>query len=165
MRKRVFLLLLIFLIPLSACSRTPEIPNTEKIIFALCDSEIDLPSGSIYSSDVEPQSKNYLSDSILCAYFGLADIQKYKKDWTSYSIFVNHGSHACEFAAIYCSTPESLIDTTRLLASRLDSIKRNADGNFTNYTEQAQVVTFGNYAVLIISSDASQARKLVGKLI
>ena len=164
MIKRVFVFFLVLIIPLSACSKSPEIPRTEQIISALCENEINLPAGNIYSSDFDTDSKNYLNDTLLSAYFGEPNIDKYKSDWISYSIFIHSGVHACEFAAIYCSTPESIIDTAKLLLSRLDSIKKQAAAEFSLYTDEAQVITRGNYVMLIISSDTQSALKSLKKV-
>ena len=161
MIKRVFVFFLVLIIPLSACSKSPEIPRTEQIISALCENEINLPVGNIYSSDFDTDSKNYLNDTLLSAYFGEPNIDK--SDWISYSIFIHSGVHVCEFAAIYCSTPESVIDTAKLLLSRLDSIKKQAAVEFSLYTEEAQVITRGNYVMLIISSDTQSALKCIKK--
>ena len=164
MIKRVFVFFLVLTITLSACSKSPEIPRTEQIISALCENEINLPVGNIYSSDLDTDSKNYLNDTLLSAYFGEPNIDKYKSDWISYSIFIHSGVHVCEFAAIYCSTPESIIDTAKLLLSRLDSIKKQAAAEFPLYTDEAQVITRGNYVMLIISSDTQSAIKAIKKV-
>lgn len=166
MSKRAILLLLIIILPLSAisCSNPPEMPRTNLIISTLCDTEISLPAGKIYSSDLNPTDKNHLSDRLISAYLGEPDIEKYKKDWVSYSIFVPSGSHPCEFAAIYCSTPEALIDTSRLLTSRIDSVKRQYGNEFQGYTDNAKVINIGNFAILIISSDTATALKAVRKV-
>ena len=164
--KRIFLVSIAIFIIISAgaCSKSPEIPTTHQIILALCENEIDLPAGNIYSSDFDMDSKNYLTDTLLSAYLGEPDTQKYKSDWISYSIFIPSGKHVCEFAAIYCSTPESVIDTAKLLLSRLDSIKKHAADEFSSYIEQARVITRGNYVLLIISSDTQSSIKVAKKV-
>lgn len=166
MLKIKYAILLFVIIPLllSSCAKPPEIPKTEPIVLALCESEIGLPAGKIYSSDLDPTDKNYLSDRLISAYFGEPNIERYKKDWISYSIFIPSTAHACEFAAIYCATPEALIDTSRMLASRIDSIKKLYGGNFTEYTDNAKVISIQNYAVLIVSRDADAALKTLKKV-
>ena len=160
MLKKIFSLGLIFILLLTAvsCTRTPNIPNTEKIIIALCENEKALPAGRIYSSDLVATDKGFLSDSLLISYFGEPNVEKYKENWLSYSIFISSGRPDCEFAVIYCSTPSSLTDTSRLLSLRLDSIKKSfaeADG---------RVVTRGSYAILIISRDIKDQIKLIRKV-
>ncbi len=159
MLKKIFSLGLIFILLLTAtsCTQTPNIPNTEKIVAALCENEKALPAGRIYSSDLDTTDKSFLSDSLLISYFGEPNIEKYKENWISYSIFIASGNPSCEFAVIYCSTPSSLTDTSRLLSLRLDSIKKSlkeADG---------RVITRGSYAILIISRDVKDQIKLIRK--
>lgn len=163
MQKIKYTILLLLIIPLllSACSKPPEIPQTNKIISTLCDKEINLPAGKIYSSDFDKSEKNYLSDRLISSYFSEPDIEKYKKDWVSYSIFIPSSAHACEFAAIYCATPQSLIDTSRMLASRIDYAKKLYGDKFFEYTDNARVVNIGSYAVLIISNDTKAAMKAI----
>lgn len=165
MSKRVILLIIALFLPFStvSCAKPPEIPKTEPIVSALCESEMGLPAGKIYSSDLDPTDKNYLSDRLISAYFGEPNIERYKKDWISYSIFIPSAAHPCEFAAIYCATPEALIDTSRMLASRIDSIKKLYGGKFTEYTDSAKVISIQNYAVLIVSRDADAALKILKK--
>lgn len=162
--KRAILLFLMIPLLLSSCSSPPEIPKTHHIISALCEYEINLPAGRIYSSDFDITDKNYLSDRLLASYFNEPNIEKYKKDWISYSFFVSDKSHACEFAAIYCATPESLADTSRMLACRLDSIKKLYGDEFSSYIQQAKVVNLKNCVLLIISNDAKTAFKAVKKV-
>lgn len=161
--KRIILLFLTLALPLSACSRAPQLPNTEKLIIAMCQAEIGLPAGEIYSTDVDGSSPRFLTDRLLASYFGDPNIEKHSAAWLSCSIFLSSSDHPCEFAVILCQTPESLTDTARLLASRLDSIKRNANEKFSSYTEQAAVITYKNYAILIVSGNTDAAVKAMRK--
>ena len=160
MPKRALLLLLVILIPLAAvsCSGTPELPNTRDAIASLCDNERDLPAGKIYSSDLDTTDKCFLSDSLLISYFGEPNIEKHREGWLSYSIFIASGEPTCEFAVIYCSTESSLTDTARILAMRLDSIKKSlADTD-------GRVITRGSYAILVVSHDVKDQIKLIRKV-
>lgn len=166
MLKRALLLFIVTALSLfsSSCSREIEIPRTNQIISTLCDTEINLPAGRIYSSDFDKTDKNYLQDRLLASYFGEPNIEKYKNDWASYSFFLSSSAHPCEFVAIYCSTPEALIDTSRMLASRLDTKKKLFCDKFKEYTDEGAVITIKNYAVLIISSDTETAVKAIKKI-
>ncbi len=158
----IFIVISLF-VSSAACSRTPEMPKTHTAVEALCDAEINLPAGTIYSTDFEADSPQYLSCELLASYFGVPDIEKYSKDFTSCSIFLPSGRHACEFAVIYCSNPDSLVDTARLLQARIDSAKRYHKSDFSDYLSGARVITRKNLAVLIISNDPDMAIKVLKK--
>ena len=159
MPKRFILLLLALIIPLSACSRTPEIPKTKGLVSSLQEAEISCPDGIIYSTDDPESSATYLSDRLLSTYFGIIDVKKYRDDWLSCTIFLSSGDSICEFAAIYCSTPEALIDTSRLFVLRVDSKEKLAHDK----TYISRVTCIDNYAVLIVSKDPDTALRTLKK--
>ena len=144
---------------LASCTSHTQIPATKHIVAALCENEINLPAGAIYSSDDADGDKGGLPDTLLPSYFGVTDIEKYSNDWLSCSIFLASANSPCEFAIIHCSTPESLTDTARLLFSRAESKARLV--NFDEYT--SQVICMDNYAILIISNDVESSIKSLKK--
>ena len=160
MKKQLALLILVLALVLSSCVRTPKIPSTKEILLSLTASQKALPAGQLYSTDLEITDRNYLSDTLLISYFGEPNIAKYKESWLSVSIFMPSGSAADEIAVIFCSTPEALIDTARLLSTRLDSVKRLFDDKLPEH----KIITHGNYACLLICGDVKTAEKTIKKM-
>ena len=141
---------------LTSCSSSTQTPATKHIVTALCENEAGLPAGTLYSSD---KTDGGIPDTLLPSYFGVADIEKYSKEWLSVSIFLAGRDSPCEFAVIYCATPECLKDTSRMLLSRLDSKRRLV----TDESYDSGVINIKSYAILICSTDADSAVKTIKK--
>ena len=141
---------------LTSCSSSTQTPATKHIVTALCENEAGLPAGMLYSSD---KTDGGIPDTLLPSYFGVTDIEKYSKEWLSVSIFLAGRDSPCEFAVIYCATPECLKDTSRMLLARIDSRKKLVDSDGYD----SRVINIKSYAILICSRDTKAALKAIKK--
>lgn len=148
---------------LSSCSR--QSPSAKNILSRLLETEIDLPSGQVYLSTSSEGNESYVSDSLLCALYGGGSMPNEYDDWLDFAIFLS-SSHPCEFAVFLCDSPQSALDTSKTLCTRLTTLKNFWSGSeYSSYTENAEVVILENFCILIISSDTTAAKKTLKALI
>ncbi len=165
--KRNFLILILCISILCACvcSCSQQPPSAEGILSHLLQTEIDLPSGQVYLSGSPEGEESYVSDSLLCALYGGGSMPKEYDDWVEFAIFLS-SSHPCEFAVFMCDSPQSALDTSKTLCSRLTSLKNFwSDSQYSSYTDNAEVIISGNICVLIVSSDTTAAKRLLKSII
>lgn len=148
---------------LSACAG--EMPSAEKILSSLVQNEINLPSGQVYLSTSPEGEESYVPRSLLCALYGGGSLPPEHNDWIEFAIFLSR-SHPCEFAVFLCDSPQSALDTSKTLCSRLTTLRNFwRDSQYSSYTDNAEVIISGNFCILIISSDTAAAKKNLKSLI
>ncbi len=166
MKRKVLIIILcatVLCACLSSCSRQP--PSAQYVLSGLLQTEINLPSGQVYLSTSPEGESSYVSDALLCALYGGGSMPKEHDDWVEFAIYLSN-SHPCEFAVFLCDSPQSALDTSKTLCSRLTTLKNFwGDSEYSSYTESAEVVISGNFCVLIISSDTTAAKKALKSLI
>ena len=165
--KRKFLILIlsitILCTCLSSCSRQP--PSAKSVLSLLIETEIDLPSGQVYLSTSTEGEASYVSNSLLAALYGGGSEPREYDDWVEFAIFLS-SSHPCEFAVFLCDSPQSALDTSKTLCSRLTTLKNFwSDSQYSFYTESAEVIISGNFCILVVSSDTTAAKKALKSLI
>lgn len=163
---RLLSIILLFTLCLCACSRVESKSSISclELIKNLTESEIRLPSGTIYSSQAAQGEDGYISPTLLSALFGGGTFSELRNGWLEYSFFLPYSSHPCEFVSIYCDSLNNATDTARLLSKRLNSIK-NTKQEQNGMLSQAKVIIIKNYVFLIVSSDSENAVKLLKSLI
>ncbi len=165
--KRKFLILIlcitILCTCLSSCSR--QTPSAQSVLSRLLETEINLPSGQVYLSTSLEGEASYVSSSLLAALYGGGSEPKEYDDWVNFAIFLS-SSHPCEFAVFLCDSPQSALDTSKTLSSRLTTLKNFwSDSQYSFYTDNAEVIISGNFCILIVSSDTTAAKKALKSLI
>ncbi len=159
----IFLCVTILCACLSSCSRQP--PSAQYVLSSLLKTEIDLPSGQVYLSTSSEGEASYVSSSLLAALYGGGSEPKEYDDWVEFAIFLS-SSHPCEFAVFLCDSPQSALDTSKTLSSRLTTLKNFwSDSQYSSYTDNAEVIISENFCVLIVSSDTTAAKKTLKSLI
>ena len=141
-----------------SCDKHPT-PATLEIVMKLCENEIGLPAGNIYSTVTSKGEDGHMSSSLLSAIFG-GSLPEVSADWIECSVFLPLANHPCEFTVIHCSSQDAAEDTARLLSHRLLSIK-NTKEEWEDMLGNAKVIVYKNHACLLISSDTAAAEKLV----
>ncbi len=161
----LFFCILLICASFSACSDKKAVPCRE-IIEALTGAEIGLPAGKIYDVNAPEGDGEYLDERLISSLFGEGSPPPMRQGWLDIALFLPTSSHPCEFAAILCDSPDTATDTARLLCRRLDLIRSaKSDGDSSDMLDSAIVTIIGNYAILIISSDAENSIKAVTKRI
>ena len=162
----IFLSVLIILYALSSCGVRKTRPSCREILSAVTSTEIGLPAGRFYSSKAPEGDKEYLSDSLISSLFGGGAYPEVAKDWIDVALYLSLGDHPCEFAVILCQNRDAAHDTAKLFCKRLSAIKITKNSpEYATMISDAKVTVSGNYALLIISSDAENAFKSVKKAI
>ncbi len=165
--KRNFLILIlcISILCVCTCSCSQQPPSVQSILYRLIEAEIDLPSGQVYLSSSSEGDESYVSDSLLCALYGGGSMPKEYDDWVEFAIFLS-SSHPCEFAVFLCDSPQSALDTSKVLSSRLTTLKNFWSGSeYSSYTDNAEVIISENFCVLVVSSDTTAAIKILKSLL
>ena len=166
MKRKILVLILcisILCACLSSCSRQP--PAAKSVLSRLLQTEIDLPSGQVYLSSSPEGDKSYIPDSLVASLYGGGSMPREYDDWVEFAIFLS-SSHPCEFAVFLCDSPQSALDTSKTLCSRLTTLKNFwSDSQYSFYTENAEVIISGNFCVLVVSSDTTTAKKMLKTLI
>ncbi len=154
--KRIIIATLILLM-LASCSR--PLPATKDILNSILVEEKNLPDGDVFLSGVT-DGESFASDSLLLSLYSDDGELREREEWIEFAIFLSRAPHPCEFAVILCSSPSSVTDTQKLLCRRLNKLKKAWSGTaYSAYTEDAEVLTSGNFCILLVSSDTKAARK------
>ncbi len=167
MKRKILIIILcitlLCIVCLSSCSRQP--PSAQNILSHLLETEINLPSGQVYLSSSPEGEDSYVSSSLLAVLYGGGSEPNEYDDWVEFAIFLS-SSHPCEFAVFLCDSPQSALDTSKTLCSRLTTLKNFwSDSQYSSYTEGAEVIISGNFCALIVSSDTTAAKKVLKSLI
>ena len=149
---------------LTSCSQKSA--TAQSVLYAMMTAEIGLPSGNVYLSDAPEGDNGYTSDSLLAALYGDGSAPVESGEWLEFAIFLSGAKHPCEFGVFLCESAQSASDTGKMLCRRLDILKTAWSGTeYSSYVDNASVCVSGNFCILIISSDASSARKAAMTLI
>ena len=162
--KKTLPILIAIIITLSACSPTSVSPK--EIVDRLCDAEIGLPSGTVYSTDALAKSPGFLSPQLLAVTYGIPlDFDGIE----SASVRLSGVRHPTEFAVFLCKDANAAEDTSLFCRQRISSLLKNASSSaplcnmsvedYNRYLSGAFVAVSGRYVALIISSDPSEARR------
>ena len=162
--KKTLLILVAIVITFSSCSSRPTSPQS--IIRHLCESEVGLPSGSLYFSDAAEGSAKSLEKELLAVAYGIPiDFDGIE----SAAIWLSSVRHPCEFAIFLCKDANAAEDISLFCNQRIRSLMQNASlsaplcnmstAEYREYISGAFVTVSGRYVALIISSDPDSARR------
>lgn len=168
MKKTVALFLsILLLIPLLAsCSDARKAPSCLSVLEAMMSAEIGLPAGRVYSLSSSREDDGYLSESLIKSLYGNGSLPPISHSWIDCAVFISTLGHPCEFAVAYCSDRNAAEDTARLFNSRLKSVRAlKFDEGCSAMLDGAQISICGNFVIMIISSDPSNAFKTARGLI
>ena len=156
----------IILTALTSCKNEGTSVSCRQILDAMTACEVGLPAGKVYDRSAAEGEDEYLTESLIAALFPSDGTAEIVDGWLDCAFFFSLGEHPCEFAVIYCKDSDTALDTARLLSAHLDSVKLlKSNGSYTSYLDNASVTVMGNYALLIISSDAANALREAKKVI
>lgn len=154
----VLICMLICVICTSCAPRTT--PHAENVLLCMLESEKDLPSGRIYTSNAAEGDSKHTPNSLLSALYGEGSMPVESGEWIEYAIFLSNTNCPCELAVFLCNSPQSALDTSKMLCRRLDTLKTgHKNGNYNAYMDNAAVTVSNNYCIFIISSDTPNAKK------
>lgn len=162
----LFLAIILILPIFSSCSKSYDNTPCQDVILAMTKEEKSLPAGKYYSLSATNGEEEYLSPSLIAALFGNGSYPKIADGWVDGALFLSLMSHPCEFAVIFCRDRDTAEDTARLFNSRIDAIKiTKTDPSYREMIDNAIVAVRGNYAILIVSSDPTDAMRAAKKSI
>lgn len=136
-----------------------------EILQAMCEKELSLPAGIIYSSRAKEGEEGYIKESLLASLFGNGKQLDIFKFWDDIAIFLPSGSDACEFAVIHCTHSDNTPDTARLLSTRQNDLKSSKGEKHPEYFESMEILTVKNYIIMAVSTDAKNAYKVARDII
>ena len=168
MKKAValFLVIIIALPVLSSCAGAKKAPSCLAVLEAMTRAEIGLPAGRVYSLSSSREDDGYLSESLIKSLYGNGSLPPISHSWIDCAVFISTLGHPCEFAVAYCSDRNAAEDTARLFNSRLKSVRAlKFDEGCSAMLDGAQISICGNFVIMIISSDPSNALKTARRLI
>ncbi len=149
---------------LASCQK--QTSDTSEILDKIISSEINLPVGRRYCSRAISGDSEYMPPSLLASLYGNGTTPPESDEWVEYSIFISSKICPCEFAVFCCESNASVIDTSKMLLRRIDTLKNSRPNDeYSHYIENAIVITVGNYCLLIISSDAETIAKVATSVI
>lgn len=141
-------------------------PTCLEILETMTSCEVGLPAGETFFLQAEEGEEGYLSASLLSALYGNGALPEVSRDWVDAAIFLPAKQVACELAVILCSSRSAAEDTAELFCSRLSVLRSGKDDTQSRENlEGALAVQIGNYALMILSSDAPTALKRAQRLI
>ena len=159
MKKRFFIIILVIsIILLASCKKNePQPLNCANIVSFICQNEVDLPAGKIYSYSAREGEEGYIDADLLAAVFGDGKILNIFALWDDIALFLPSSDHPCEFIVIHCASFTDTTDTALLLSSRLSSLKDSKSETHPEYFSDSEVYIIKNYVIMIISSDFGNA--------
>ncbi len=141
-----------------------ERASCREVLDAMVCGEMGLPAGSIYDKAAAEGDAEYFSDSLLCALLGEYGVSRIKSSWIDYAVFLSLTDSPCEFSVFYCDSREVATDTARLFCARLDAVRTaKSQQKYAEMLNAAKIAVYGNYVIMIISTDADAALSLAKK--
>ena len=165
--KKPLCFIIIFCILLStSCSKNKNhTPLCYEIVKGMCDEELNLPTGVIYTSRATEGEEGYIKEYLLASLFGNGKQLDIFEFWDDVAIFLPSGEGACEFIAIHCINSDNVEDTARLLSTRLNDLKNSKGKKNPEYFEGMEILTIKNYIIMVASKDAKAAYKAAREVI
>ena len=152
----VFLIVVLLTSSLPSCASRQQHASCRAVLEAMMTTELSLPAGKIYDMNVESGKDEYLSNALICALLPDDSMLDVIEDWLDCAVFLPSADHPCEFFAVLCQNRDAAKDTALLLGMRLASIRRTKEEK-DGMLDGAKVVIYGNYVLLIISTDSETA--------
>lgn len=144
------------MVGLFSCMRVEKYVSCRYILETMMTAELSLPAGEVYDMQAANGDDEYLSRALLRALLPDNSMIDITEDWLDCAIFLPSSEHPCEFFAVLCQNRDAAKDTASILGTRLASI-RLAKEDEGGMLEGAKVVIYGNYVLLIVSSDSENA--------
>ena len=160
-----FILLLCILLSVSCAKSESHTPLCYEIVKSMCDEELNLPTGVIYTSRAKEGEEGYIKEYLLASLFGNGKQLVIFEFWDDIAIFLPSGYGACEFIAIHCKNSDNVEDTARLLCTRLNDLKNSKGEKNPEYFENTEILTVKNYIIMVASKDAKAAYKAAREII
>ena len=166
MKKPLCYILLLCVIFSSSCAKSESnTPLCYEIVQAMCEEELSLPVGVIYTSRATESEEGYIKEYLLAALFGNGKQLDVFEFWDDIAIFLPSGDSACEFVAIHCSDSDNIQDTARLLSTRLTDLKNSKGEKYPEYFGTCEILTVRNYVIMTVSRDIPHAQKTAKEII
>lgn len=138
----------------------------EEVVSALCENEIGLGGGKIYYFSAPEGDEGYLPDDMLLSLYGF---DRGLSGLSDGAIYLSGFYHPCEFAVFVCESTSAAEDVALCLRNRIDTLRKSTVvaapfcdmtiEEYRSYIESAAVLISGRYVALIISSDATSAKR------
>lgn len=167
MNKNGIAFILIFLLIMLCSCKSADNGRVKcsEAVDAVYDAEVAKCPGVIYSLNAIEGESGHMSRTMMSAVLGGGKELDIFKLWDDAAMFLPSGEHPFEIAIIHCKSSNDTGDTSKLLASRLDMLKNAKAEKYPEYFEDASVTVIGNYCIMIISCDSSEALKTVKGII
>lgn len=140
--------------------------NSYAAVRAMLTCEKELPVGTLYTSHSSPGSRDYLSESILTALYGVDSCPVVFERVSERSVWITSGFSAFEFAVFDCAVPADAEEIASLCIRRAESIEYSLrrDGNEdTANARKYETYIYGNTVIFAFSttpaSCISEAKK------
>lgn len=165
--KKLLCCILIFCILLSAsCAKNESnTPLCYEIVQSLCEEELSLPAGIIYSSRAKEGEDGYIKKQLLASILGNGKQLDIFNFWDDIAIFLPSGDGACEFIVIHCTHSDNIPDTARLLSTRINDLNNSKGEKHPEYFEKREILTVKNYVIMAVSKDVPNAHKIAKDII
>lgn len=136
-----------------------------EMVQALCEEELSLPAGIIYSSRAKEGDDGYIKKQLLASILGNGKQLDIFNFWDDIAIFLPSGASACEFIVIHCIDSKNIQDTARLLSTRLNDLKNSKGKKYPEYFEKCEILTIKNYVIMTVSRDVPNTHKVAKEII
>lgn len=163
-RRHICIFLCITVILCSSCA--PK-SSPDSIVLALAENETGAVGGTLYSLSAEECERGYLSDEMLFSLYGFSRTLRNLSDG---AVYLSDFCHPAEFAVFVCEDTYVAEDIALHLHNRLDLLDENAHSasafcgmtvdEYKEYISCAEVLIYGRYVALIISSDTKAAKRI-----
>ena len=162
--KRILPIIIAVIIVFSSCASEKTSPK--EALLKICEAEARLPAGTIYSTDNDEGSPEFLRAELLAVAYGIPlDFSGIEKG----AIRLSGARHPAEFAIFLCKDEKSVTDVIDFCNQRIRALQKNAVSSaplcgmsreeYEKYLSGAFVAVSGRYVALIISSDPAVARR------
>ena len=163
-RRHICIFLCITVILCSSCA--PK-SSPDSIVLALAENETDSVGGTLYSLSAEECEREYLSDEMLLSLYGF---DRNISPLIDGAVYLSDFCHPCEFAVFICEDSYVAEDIALHFHNRLKLLSESASVSaafcgmtveeYKEYISSAEVVTYGRYVALIISTDTKSAKRI-----
>lgn len=153
-------LLLIIMLPLSACMHTTETP--QELLTRFCTTYSNMPAGQTYLSSAAEWEEEYLSKALADSLFLEDNGENAFSLCRDYAIFLSSSFEGGEIAFFRCAGRDDAMRVAEMCTARIARVKQVKPG--AAITENACVLHHGSYVILLLLPDNIQAREICKRI-